>query len=392
MTLRIHAGPQLLAGLRESSSYPAHRDYFGEVPVADRDTLIQSLESVRGRGGAAFPFATKLRALGASNRPVVVVNWAEGEPASHKDAALARVRPHLVLDGVQIVARAYRAREVHIVVPKERPAVVDAVTAAAQQRRHPKRFKVHLADDRFVAGQARAVLELMAGRPNLPVTAWQPEAYSGHRGRPTLLSNAETWAHVALRMMRPDSPATTLLTMGGESAAPDVREVEIGTSWSKVLGSWSPDAPILVGGYHGTWTSVRRLGKLPVDHDTMRMAGVPLGAGVLLAPAPGECPMTMTARLARYLADHSAGRCGPCFNGLPAMAAAVSDLAHGRGEQARVEHFFDVLERRGACAHPDGTVRLVRSLVTAFPAEVAAHRAGGCSFAERRHDPGESVA
>ena len=113
----------------------------------------------------------------------------------------------------------------------------------------------------------------------------------------------------------------------------------------------------------------------------MAAAGLALGAGVVI-PALGGCPVRMTAAIVRYLAGESAGRCGPCLNGLPALAGAVDDLAAlDRSPQARSEiaTLAGLVERRGACAHPDGTARLVRSLIAACPAEVAAHERGECT-------------
>ena len=85
-------------------------------------------------------------------------------------------------------------------------------------------------------------------------------------------------------------------------------------------------------------------------------------------------------RIVAYLAGQSARRCGPCLNGLPALAEAVSAIDDGTGT-ARVEQLAGLVERRGACAHPDGTVRLVRSLLTAYPDEVDRHGGGHCSWA-----------
>ena len=108
----------------------------------------------------------------------------------------------------------------------------------AERRDRRVRLVRHVASPRFVAGQARAVLELMAGRPNLPVTAWSPEAVAGHRSRPTLLSNAETWAHVGrLLHAGPPSRARHRRRAGDDPAHPAaagrarvaVREVEYGT-------------------------------------------------------------------------------------------------------------------------------------------------------------------
>ncbi|HEU5035533.1 MAG TPA: NADH-ubiquinone oxidoreductase-F iron-sulfur binding region domain-containing protein [Nocardioides sp.] len=362
---RVLEGPALLAGLGGGPGLAAHRRQHGELPGVGTDDLLAALGRlrVRGRGGAAFPFETKLRTVAGRRRPVLVVNLSEGEPASAKDCALATARPHLVLDGVDATAAALGAREVHVVLPGERPRVTSAVRAALAERPVRRRTVVHTADSRFVAGQARAALELIAGRPNLPVTSWTPEAVSGHRGRPTLLSNAETWAQVGLLVLRgergyaalgtADEPGTTLVTLS--AATPTVLEVPFGTPWRDVLPTSWAGRPVLVGGFHGSWVSWEELAAGTVSVDAMRAAGTPLGAGVLICPE--EPPAAYTARLVGYLAGQSAGRCGPCRHGLPALAAAV-----GTGDQERTTELARLVTGRGACAHPDGTARLVRSL------------------------------
>src|SRR3712207_7083787 len=54
----------------------------------------------------------------------------------------------------------------------------------------------------------------------------------------------------------------------------------------------------------------------------------------------------------------------------------------GRGAAQRVWDLAAVIHGRGACAHPDGTSRLVRSLFEAFPAEVDRHDQGMCRSEE----------
>ncbi len=373
-------GLRLLKGYAEGPGLREHRARFGDLPQLDAPTLLRQAHrwGLRGRGGAGFPFATKLEAVASHRRPVVVVNLSEGEPASRKDTVLGLGRPHLVLDGAVVVARALGTKEIHVIVPGERLPVIDALRRAVAERRDRARFTVHKAEDRFVAGQARAVLELMAGRPNLPVTAWAPEAHDGHRGRPTLLCNAETWAQVGARVLPGTAagPPTTLLTWDGEGH-PLVSEVADGTPWADVIPA--VDGPLVVGGYHGAWTTRERLAGLTVDREEMKTAGVPLGAGAVIPLRPGECPVTMTARLTAYLASQSAGRCGPCFNGLPALATAVAAVARGEGGVDRLEQLRASVTGRGACAHPDGTARLVGSLLVTFPEDITAHAWGGCS-------------
>ena len=75
--------------------------------------------------------ATKLRAVAARRRrPIVVVNAAEGEPASGKDKALLAPRPHLVLDGVVAAAHAVGARDAVVAIAPRRAATSSHRSAA----------------------------------------------------------------------------------------------------------------------------------------------------------------------------------------------------------------------------------------------------------------------
>ncbi len=134
-------GPALLSGIEHGPSLAVHRQQYGAPPLLDRSALLADLHRIglRGRGGAGFPFATKVEALGRG-RPVLVVNLSEGEPASSKDTALALTRPHLVLDGVVVAARALAAREVHVVLPGERPMAAAAMRTALAERDDPVRI------------------------------------------------------------------------------------------------------------------------------------------------------------------------------------------------------------------------------------------------------------
>lgn len=388
--IRIHPGPALLAHVGDGPSLAAHRERYGPPPRPTLSELHDTVARVglRGRGGAAFPFAIKLHAAGGRRRPVVVVNLSEGEPASAKDSALALSRPHLVLDGATAAAGALGSREVHVVLPGDRPTVRLRMEQAIGERTDRIRFHAHTADSRFVAGQARAVVELLSGRPNLPVTAWAPEAVHGLRGRPTLLSNAETWAQLGQLVLTGEpayrrqgtaaEPGTALLTFSRPGYLPEVREVPFGVPLLDVLPSFAVGNAALVGGFHGAWASWEVLADLRVSVSDMAALGLPLGAGVVHTPDPAACPLAVTSAVVDYLAGQSAGRCGPCLNGLPSLATAVRAVVDGRQGAERVEHLSRMVTGRGACAHPDGTVRFVRSALAVLQDEVAAHLRGEC--------------
>ena len=91
------------------------------------------------------------------------------------------------------------------------------------------------------------------------------------------------------------------------------------------------------------------------------------------------CGLMESARIAHYMAGQSAGQCGPCVYGLPAIADDVTRLARGQadhGLMARLERRLREVDGRGACRHPDGAVNLVRSALGVFATDVAAHAQG----------------
>jgi NADH:ubiquinone oxidoreductase subunit F (NADH-binding) len=393
-------GPRLLAGLAEGPGLREHRRRWPSPRRLHEAQLLGLLDAVtvHGRGGAGFPFALKVRtAVESGKRRAVVVNASEGEPGSAKDSSLLVAAPHLVIDGAQAVAQALGADTVHVVVGHDRPAARLALEVALAERDadradHLPRVQVHVTRSVFVGGQERAVLELLEGRDNLPVTSWTPAAVAGLRGRPTLLSNAETYAQVGALLAlgpagyaelgTPTEPGTTLLTVAGDGPHGVVLEVPFGVGLGSVLEycGYAGDAAVLLGGYHGTWVPPGHAPQLPVSRRDLAAARLTLGAGVVLPLDAGTCPISVTAGVTAYLAGASAGRCGPCRNGLPALAQAVAALADGAGRVAtrRIQEIAGVLPGRGACAHPDGSVRLVASMLTAFPEEIRAHELGTC--------------
>ena len=166
-----------------------------------------------------------------------------------------------------------------------------------------------------------------------------------------------------------------------------VVETEIGTPLDTLVSSGPETQAWLVGGYHGTWLPMPQAAALTLDNGTLRKYGAAVGAGVLAALPSDRCGLTEAARVVGYLAAESAGQCGPCLNGLPRIAAALAELASPRPRRpvrADVERWAGLVEGRGACNHPDGTVRFVRSALTVFAPELIRHEKGQCTATNRR--------
>ncbi|MEO9220904.1 MAG: NADH-ubiquinone oxidoreductase-F iron-sulfur binding region domain-containing protein, partial [Mycobacteriaceae bacterium] len=86
-----------------------------------------------------------------------------------------------------------------------------------------------------------------------------------------------------------------------------------------------------------------------------------------------------------WFSYESAGQCGPCVHGLGAIAEGMIDLARpGPIEPGPLERWASQVERRGACAMPDGAARFLRSALHVFDDHVGTHRLGDrCDAAQR---------
>ncbi|GAA3512024.1 NADH-ubiquinone oxidoreductase-F iron-sulfur binding region domain-containing protein [Actinocatenispora rupis] len=372
----------------------AHRARYGPAPVLGGPGELVALVTaagLRGRGGSGFPTARKIAAVAAaSRRPVVVVNACESEPASAKDATLLRHAPRLVLDGALVAARALGADTVVLCVHRGTPLVGWLRAEVAARTGDGVAWQVAEVPRRYVASEASALTRFLTTGEARPAAKPPRPERRGVRRRPTLVDNAETLAHLALiarygpgwyrSVGTAGDPGTTLVTVGGAVARPGVYEIALGTPVGAVLArAGGPTAELsatLVGGYAGTWVTDPGT---PLTHDPAGRYGATVGAGVLVALPAAACGIAETARILGYLADESAGQCGPCAFGLPAVADDLARLAAGRPDpdlHDRLVRRVGVIAGRGACAHPTGAVRLAGSVRHAFAADVRAHLSG----------------
>lgn len=387
-----------VGGLLEAAApdLRTHSARNGPIPWRRRErALIADVQAagLTGRGGAGFPVWRKLATVAEGDWPVVIANGAESEPASFKDHLLLTRAPHLVLDGLQLAAETVRAAEAYVYVPQG-PAA-DAVRAALAERGGWDALPVTVVSgpDWFVAGQESAAVAAIEGKPALPADRTEPTARHGVHGRPTLVQNVETLAHLAQlgrygadwfrRRGTPAEPGTFLATVSGAVRHGGVYEVPIGIPLDELLtlagGPSGRLRAVLVGGYHGTWIPATE-SAIPLSCNALaRIDGSP-GVGVVIALDESQCGLRFAAEVITYLANQSARQCGPCLNGLPALAATMSALAGGAGGDlpVRARQLADLVERRGACHHPDGSARFARSSLAVFGDEIARHQRGEC--------------
>jgi NADH:ubiquinone oxidoreductase subunit F (NADH-binding) len=399
--------PRLLRGLtdRGQRDLRSHVEVAGPLPELQRwapERLIDEIErsGLRGRGGASFPVATKMRAVSSRRGPrVVLANGAEGEPASGKDRLLLTELPHLILDGAAVAARAVDGAEVIVTFARD-DSISESLRSALDERRRARidddpRFKLVDIDGGFVSGHESALVNFLSGAEAKP--SFDPRPFEhGVRRRPTLVQNVETLAHLGLIVRHgagwyreagtARDPGSTLITLSGAVAGPGVYEIEHGAPLQELLdaaGLIDDLAAVLIGGYFGSWFRAPAIPRLLLSPGDLAEHGASLGAGVIVALGRSVCPVAETARVADYFALESAGQCGPCVNGLGAIADTIQRIASGTATATAgrdLARWSSSIAGRGACQFPDGATRFVSSALRVFAGAFDDHlRHGPCA-------------
>jgi NADH:ubiquinone oxidoreductase subunit F (NADH-binding) len=280
----------------------------------------------------------------------------------------------------------------------------EALLAAVAERRRNRvdgqmSVRVVVVPGGFVSGEETALIQFLNGGSAKPTFPPPRPFERGVAGAPTLVQNVETLAHLALiarfgaawfrELGTPADPGTSLVTVSGAVARPGIHEVARGTPLRQLLmeagGATERVSAYLIGGYFGTWFTDTSANDLLLDDQDLAHRGGGLGAGVIVALPAGTCAVAEVARVARYLADESAGQCGPCVHGLGAMAGALAQIVAGDGdERQRLARWVAEIPGRGACRHPDGATRFIASALEVFAHDVEQHlRYGRCAVPDQ---------
>jgi NADH:ubiquinone oxidoreductase subunit F (NADH-binding) len=389
----------------------AHLGGLGPRPTLESSAMIDALDQsgLRGRGGADFPTGVKWRAViehtQRGGEAVVVANAAECEPASFKDRFLIAYRPHLVLDGLEHAAEAVGARRVVIYTTRSHSDIEAALRVAIRERRRrneTERFiDVQVGPNRYVAGEETALIARVSGHLAKPKVVPPRPFQRGVDQLPTLVQNVETLAHAALvarfgaawfrSVGTPRSPGTALLTVSGAVRTPGVLEAACDTTVGAIVdragGIEAEPAAVLLGGYFGRWVAADRIWNKTIDADALRSVGASLGTGVLVVVPATTCGITETDRVLSFLASQTAGQCGPCHVGWPAIAETFHKVATGRARPAALDlltRWSTDVRGRGACRHPDGAMLFLASAMEVFAADLRHHlKHGECRFSSQ---------
>jgi NADH-quinone oxidoreductase subunit F len=360
-----------------------------------------------GRGGAAFPTGMKLMSV-EDNAPFpryIVCNADEMEPGTFKDRVLIHADPHMLIEGMIIAGYAARAEKGIIFI---RPEYENAARILEREIGIAKKegylgqnilssdysleIDVHRSAGRYICGEVTALMNALMGRRPNPMKPPPYPTEKGLWGKPTVLSNVETFAcipHIIRHggqwfkdlALTETGAGTKIFCISGKVKQPGCYELPLGIRLSEIIEKHaggmrdgSEFKACLPGGASTSFLP-REHYNIEMDFQTLRNIGNRLGTGAIMVFDHKTCLVGATLNLIDFFARESCGWCTPCREGLPYIRDLLRRVEDGEGE----EEFISMLERMSKhlwnsyCAFAPGAVSPVESLLKYFGDEVQEH-------------------
>jgi formate dehydrogenase len=362
------------------------------------EAVLAELEAsgLVGYGGAGFPAFRKWATVVQYAGPrVVVVNADEGEPGTIKDRYVMELRPYLLLEGMAIAARFVEAERAIIYLREEYATARARLLAAIDEFRGAGLLgsmpvEIVTGAGSYVCGEETAMLESLEGRRGMPRLRPPFPAESGYLGRPTLINNVETLAHIPAILRHGGAwfaghgvngaTGLRLWSVSGTVARPGCYEAPNGIVLRELLDGYAGGATEEVGAIvpGGAASGVLPPAALdtPLTREGMTEWGSAVGsAGVQVFPKRYPIVRLLQETM-RFFAEESCQKCTPCRIGTRGLEFALHELEAGRtvlaGEQ--LEEWLHTMERGSICGLGQAAPAPLRSAMRHWPEAFAALR------------------
>ncbi len=391
--------------------YIARDGYFGlaaalrSSPQEVIDIVKQS--GLRGRGGAGFPAGLKWEFTAKANGSpkYVVCNADEGDPGAFMDRSTLEGDPHRVLEGMIVSGYAVGAALGYVYVRAEYPLAVSRLRKAIEQARglgllgerilgtdFSFDIDIRLGAGAFVCGEETALLNSVMGKRGEPRPRPPFPANEGLWGKPTLLSNVETFSNIPsiLRkgpewfksMGTEKSPGTKVFALAGNINNNGLAEVPMGTTIGEIvfdIGGGLPEGKKLkavqTGGPSGGCIPVQYL-NTPVDYESLSELGTIMGSGGFIVMDEDTCMVDLAKFFLEFVQDESCGKCAPCRIGTKRMLEILKRITRGQGKLEDIDLLIELgtsIAETALCGLGQTAPNPVLSTIKYFRDEYVAH-------------------
>jgi NADH:ubiquinone oxidoreductase subunit F (NADH-binding) len=354
------------------------------VPALDRelapDEAIARIAAsgLRGRGGAGFALADKLRAVRANavgRDAYVVANAYDADPDSPLARTLLEGNAELVVRGIEIAMVITGATQAFLYL---HPQATGARSAAERALAGRDDIEITLGPGGFMGGEESALLNVLESKRAMARQRPPFPALQGYLMRPTLVSSAETLAWLPF-VLDGAKAETKLVAVTGIVAKPGVYEVDLGTTLGAIIdragGATGELKAIHVGGpTGGILASQRESTKL--DYEDLKSAGTHMGSGQVRAIGTDVCMVREAGRLFAYLAKESCAICVPCRVGTKRVQGILEGVSSSLGRDTDLpwlNELGDHMAQFSLCGFGITAPSIIRTTLREFPDDYRAH-------------------
>jgi NADH:ubiquinone oxidoreductase subunit F (NADH-binding)/NADH:ubiquinone oxidoreductase subunit E len=390
---RTNDGPVTGLGERDQtlSDYERRGGLAALRALPPQERIVEELKAsgLAGYGGAGFPTGVKWEAVARESAPrYVVLNADEGEPGTIKDRYLMELRPHLVLEGTLIAMAFAEASEGFVYLREEYATARVRLTRAIEEFRAAgllagRSLELVVGAGAYICGEETAMLESMEGRRGMPRLKPPFPSEVGYLGRPTLINNVETLAHVPpiltkggewyAALGQNGGKGVRLWSLSGAVAMPGCYEAPNGITLRELIdehggGATEEISAIVPGGAASGILPPAAL-DVPLTREALREWGAGVGsAGVQVYPLRYS-PLRLLAETMRFFAEESCQKCTPCRIGNRGMHHLLEELEHGRVAMSRgqAEEWLDAMLQTSICGLGQGAPFPMRNAFRYWP-------------------------
>ena len=356
-----------------------------------REMILAELKGsgLAGYGGAGFPTGTKWEAVANEPAPrYVIVNADEGEPGTIKDRYVMELRPHLMLEGMLVAMRFAEATEGFIYLREEYATARARLLGALNEFRAAGllegiSIELVIGAGAYICGEETAMLESMEGRRGMPRLKPPFPSQYGFLGRPTLINNVETLAHIPAILRnggewyaalgRNGANGTRLWSISGAVERPGCYEAPNGITLRELIdghagGATDEIGAIVPGGAASGILPPDAL-DVPLTREALREWDAGVGsAGVQVFPKSYGI-LRLLAETMRFFAEESCQKCTPCRLGTRGMHYLIEELERGEVVMPRgqTEEWLDAMLYTSICGLGQGAPFPVRNAFRYWP-------------------------
>ena len=397
---------------REFPTLMHYRDFGGyraltKALAGGPDAVVAAAAAagLRGRGGAAFPTAAKLRLVrdNLETTRYVICNADEGEPGTFKDRFIMTHIPFQLLEGMALAAYAVGAGQGFIYIRHEYPEAQDTMRRAIAAARAAGllggdilgsgfAFDVEIFSGAgsYLCGEETALLSSIEGKKGRPRLKPPYPTESGLWGKPTLINNVETLANLPPIIDRgadwysglgtADSHGTKLISLSGDVVRRGLYEVPFGTTFRQIVDDYGGGLKqgrlkaVNIGGASGVVVPPWEL-DCPLEYGACAQRGITIGSGAVFVMDDSRSILENVRNRVDFFLHESCGKCTPCREGLRQAGRIVNKALRGDAllaDIANLERYTRVLQNAAFCGLGQAAGNSLSSSLRYFRAEYEA--------------------